>query len=257
MAPGSVHQRSIAEVATCCTNLFQECMQQEVITSWEKETLIGDQRCRFNLWASNIWVFSQDRESLDYRLRDDPRVGEIIFRIIEDIEHCLGKCVTFLQSRRAVEPYQDGDPDRKLDTIMKECTDAITLLYHLNSVVYRAVAVVNAEVFNEFRILDEEGNDIEPCLRNAFSDYIRDEFPQIDEYILRRLVSAMVTRRKRILNKRSRSEAIRVHLQETIPQPTVDIREYELRQTATLDVSPARTDQPSTTPEANDAMNRW
>ena len=63
-----------------------------MITSWEKETLIGDQRCRFILWTSNIGAFSQDRESLDYRLRDDPRVHDAIIGIIEILEHYLGKC---------------------------------------------------------------------------------------------------------------------------------------------------------------------
>ncbi|KAJ6088428.1 hypothetical protein N7486_009689 [Penicillium sp. IBT 16267x] len=51
---------------------------------------------------------------------------------------------------------------------------------------------------------DEEGNDVESCLEVVFANYIRDKFRNVDEKLLRRMVSAMILRRKRILFKRSR-----------------------------------------------------
>lgn len=55
-----------------------------------------------------------------------------------------------------------------------------------------------------FRITDEDGNDMEDCLRHYFSKALTDRFPESSESIRDRICSTMLLRRKRILYRRDR-----------------------------------------------------
>ncbi|KAI9040370.1 uncharacterized protein KD926_008327 [Aspergillus affinis] len=80
--------------------------------------------------------------------------------------------------------------------------------------------------------------------------YMRDKFPQIDEKILQRLVSATVTRRKRVLYKRHRFGGIPVNVQEPTAQPMINTTDDELPQSVPLEKPHTRTDQPGDRPQA-------
>lgn len=60
---------------------------------------------------------------------------------------------------------------------------------------------------------------MEPLLEIIFANYVRDKFRSIDDELLQRLVHAMITRRKRVLYKRSRFGNLALRVEETKPQP--------------------------------------
>lgn len=72
---------------------------------------------------------------------------------------------------------------------------------------------------------------MEPLLEIIFANYVRDKFRSIDEEILQRLVRAMVTRRKRVLYKRSRFGNLALRVKETKPRPKVQAPQTQPQQT--------------------------
>jgi hypothetical protein len=86
--------------------------------------------------------------------------------------------------------------------------------------------------------LDDEGNDVEPLLKLIFANYVRDKFRSIDDGILQRLVRAMITRRKRVLYKRSRFGNLALRVKETKPRPTVQAPQTQPQKAPATQESP-------------------
>ena len=85
----------------------------------------------------------------------------------------------------------------------------IGLLYKfLNTIRKASKESQDLRAANGFKIKDFEGNDLEAVLEERYSGNILDHFPGISEVLRRRLASAMILRRKRVLYRRSRYAAI-------------------------------------------------
>ncbi|OJK03580.1 hypothetical protein ASPACDRAFT_10380, partial [Aspergillus aculeatus ATCC 16872] len=212
---------TIAATADRCLNLFQQCLQQSASISSLEMTLVEDQLARFSLWAANIGVFAGGRASLDHRLREAQEVHEVIIGLLETLEDQVEACES-QSSDIALSSASDTSTCSRRGVVGQ-----IALLHRLSNTIRRASSEAhNAKVSTSFRIRDEEGNDVEPCLEVVFANYVRDRFRNVDEKILRRLVSAMILRRRRVLHKRSRfgHRALKVPLitspPKTIPPPT-------------------------------------
>lgn len=75
---------------------------------------------------------------------------------------------------------------------------------------------------------------MEPLLEIIFANYVRDKFRSIDEKVLQRLVRAMITRRKRVLYKRSRFGNLAVRVRQTKPRPKVQTPQTQPQQAPTI-----------------------
>ena len=81
---------TIAEHATQCNSLFHRYMViPEIVPD---PTVMDDQLARFTLWASNMDVYGPLNVSLDYRLRFNPTVVEIIHQLLDVICDTLASC---------------------------------------------------------------------------------------------------------------------------------------------------------------------
>uniref|UniRef100_A0A093VD80 Serine/threonine-protein phosphatase n=2 Tax=Talaromyces marneffei PM1 TaxID=1077442 RepID=A0A093VD80_TALMA len=212
---------------------------------------VEDQFARFSLWTANIGVFASGRASLDHRLREAQEVHEVITGLLEVLDDRIQECTSYLTS--LVEPEGDNAQEldqEKLDKHIRGLANQITLLHRLSNTIRKASSETqNAKAANTFKILDDEGNDVESLLEIIFANYVRDKFPSIDERVLQRLVRAMVTRRKRVLYKRSRFGKLALRVKETKPQPKVQAPQIQLQQTPATQNLPEAEDK-----EDNDSL---
>ena len=71
---GTIHDH-----ADACVELFNRYLRDTLSVS---KDLAEEQRARFSIWASNVGVFANVRASLDYRLRDDPDIQNMIVELL-------------------------------------------------------------------------------------------------------------------------------------------------------------------------------
>jgi hypothetical protein len=62
---------------------------QQSLIEEDTDTNFKDQLARFNSWAANIGVFADIQASLDYRLRDSPKVASMIVGVLEGLKSKL------------------------------------------------------------------------------------------------------------------------------------------------------------------------
>lgn len=79
---------------------------------------------------------------------------------------------------------------------------------------------------------------MEPLLEIILSNYVRDKFRSIDDKILQRLVRAMITRRKRVLYKRSQFGNLALRVKETKPRPKVQAPQTQPQKAPATEESP-------------------
>lgn len=89
----------------------------------------------------------------------------------------------------------------------------ISRLNKISNTIRRASRESQFEKANNFRITDEDGNNVESFLFTIFEHHINDRFPNINEGIRQRLVHAMLVRRKRILYRRHRQGIVAIQPQ--------------------------------------------
>jgi hypothetical protein len=76
---------TIAGRAQACTIRFNEVVIQANQTTSEFE----DQLARFNIWAANIGVFAEAHASLDYRVRNNPKVKDMMMQMLQGLQKKL------------------------------------------------------------------------------------------------------------------------------------------------------------------------
>lgn len=113
--------------------------------------------------------------------------------------------------------------DNDLSQGLQRISTSISLLHKFSNTIRKASkATQDTKAANSFEIIDEDGNNVEPFLKDMFTRYVLDKFPDANEQIRRRLVATMITRRKRILYRRSRYGTTRKQPQKQEPvQPQV------------------------------------
>lgn len=103
-------------------------------------------------------------------------------------------------SNRALPPINE-----RFDRALQEIVKQITILHKFSNIIRRASRETqNLKAATIFKIEDDEGNDLEPCLKSVFARYIRDRFPEVSDAIQERLANTMLLRRKRVFYRRSR-----------------------------------------------------
>lgn len=91
---------------------------------------------------------------------------------------------------------------------IQEIAAEIRRLHKISNTVLKASKEAQVVKAADFRIQDDEGNDVEQSLLGHFEHYIGGRFPDMNETIQQRLARAMLNRRKRILYRRDRYKTI-------------------------------------------------
>ncbi|KAF3019352.1 hypothetical protein E8E14_010724 [Neopestalotiopsis sp. 37M] len=215
--------RSIAEAAHDALTEFEGCLALTLSLGPKEQALIQDQVARFSLWSSTIGVFAPDRASMDYRLRDAQDTKDLVQDLLQGLCSTLTKCMSKLASWvQQMELSEMPDAagietlSRDVQKLVQRCADDIGLLHRLSNTIRKASREnQNSRAASSFRILDAEGNNMEDALHAIFLHHMEDQFPGCDDMLRRRLASAMVLRRRRILYRRSRL------IKDTIKVPSI------------------------------------
>lgn len=155
--------RTIAQNISLCRHLFERYMGMPNIVS--DPTLIDDQRARLAVWASDVDVFGPHvpNTSLEYRLRDDPALVNIIYDLLDVIyDHLISRKSLIADIRlgqvesqpdeslaivKAVDDqYSGGDQAQTNDSLITDTIGGtIKRLYELRSVIRESTATSKHE----------------------------------------------------------------------------------------------------------------
>ncbi|KAK2603358.1 hypothetical protein N8I77_009822 [Diaporthe amygdali] len=188
---------------------------------------------RLKIWAGNVGVFAYENASLDNRLRDDPDLVQVLFSMTAKLKQSLFKAVhpPLLEETddkdnevgrgRETGPISSGSSSASLSLdssaensgsndgvegqdpsaiFIKEANNVIDRLYRLATVFRKPVSSSeDAKVRELIKKLKERGQteELEDIQDHAWS-HIKTHFPQAPEFLVNRLVAAVVFRRMKI-----------------------------------------------------------
>ncbi|KAF5538687.1 hypothetical protein FPHYL_12464 [Fusarium phyllophilum] len=228
---------TVAECAQRCFESFQHCLdsasKSEKLSAPQSRlplARIDDQLARFQLWTTNIRVFSTGRDSLDYRLRGVPDVQTPVIGLLQALDFRVKTCSCLLDSMllSSDQTLTEEGLEKFLDSL-DGVSSEIALLHKITNTIRRASKdTQNSRAAEGFKIRDDEGNDAGPFLHEIFANYIHDRFPGISEEIRNRLASSMVLRRKRLLYRQEHYGKTPVQLPQTVSAPCISHPEPHL-----------------------------
>ncbi|KAL4761003.1 uncharacterized protein BDW70DRAFT_150430 [Aspergillus foveolatus] len=200
---------TISQCANICLQSFNDCLAQFHLLSPRQQSAVDDQLGRFSIWVSNIGVFAPTRGSLDYRLREAPDIQRLVRRLLRTLNDYIQQYLSQLDYVHPISDSTCGSPESvsdSLDPIVGGIAEEITLMHQLSNTIRKASRESqNVRAATSFKILDEDGNDIEQWFLDLFAlGIIQRRFPGCNETLQKRLAVAMLIRRKRILYRRSR-----------------------------------------------------
>jgi hypothetical protein len=80
-----------ASTATITSHAWACAIRFNALVSQASQTTSAfeDQLARFNIWAANIGVFAEAHASLDYRVRNSPKVKAMIMQLLQALKRKL------------------------------------------------------------------------------------------------------------------------------------------------------------------------
>ncbi|KAM0247857.1 hypothetical protein ACHAP5_003869 [Fusarium lateritium] len=185
-----------------------------------------DQIARFSIWTSNMAVFAKSKMSLDHRLRWTPQVRDLVTGLLGVLKDCIDEFAALLEklgsshlsSPRRNELLASGVFEQALLSISNE----ITLLNEISNTIRKANRKTqDAKAMGDFTMRDDDGNDIEKPLYDAWAENMLDRFPGCNETIRLRLAWTMVLRRRRIIYRRHRHSGQPFRVLQTSDKPSL------------------------------------
>ncbi|KAM6484223.1 hypothetical protein HDV62DRAFT_315358 [Trichoderma sp. SZMC 28011] len=216
---------TIRERATTCVDLFSQAILLLAQTeSSEDHNSLLDEFSRFKLWTSNIGVFADLHSSLDYRLRDFNDIKDSFIRQLITVESRLQQLLDATQQDLAKSPIkEDEDEDLGTSTPITSTTAAIfqdwnntqlsqsihqsiDWLHRLSNLVRKASFANQHKRADKFILKDEDDNDMSDTLTDYYTKLIKREFSGLQDTLVQRLAASMLTRRRRIMYRRSQQQ---------------------------------------------------
>jgi len=246
MSSDASEPETIRKNAKACLDLFSQGLQllnQSDVSDARRG--LQDEFARFQLWTSNIGVFAKLHSSLDFRLREFSDIKEPFLRQLATIESRLYQCMFLILCRapslffnaddtsvnlvnedahqtrledsideEADEPdssssnsrtssiFQDWDKAQLLQSIRQ----SIDWLHRLSNLVRKASFANQHKRADKFKLEDADKNDLVEMLTNYYAKVIKREFNGLPDTLVQRLAVSMVTRRRRIMYRRSQQQ---------------------------------------------------
>ncbi|KAL7951537.1 hypothetical protein V8C42DRAFT_304373 [Trichoderma barbatum] len=195
---------TIFDCASRCIRSFQQCLPAAASIHARESALVEDQLAKFSLWTANFKVFASGRESLDHRLREVLDIQDAIIGVLEALDYRIMSCTSILETCIPVALDKKlPTVDARLDSTLRDIAKQIALLYKFSNIIRRESRETSTpQAVTNFQVQDNEGDNLEPFLKEAFAHQVRDEFPGVGDIIQQRLVNTMFLRHKRILYRR-------------------------------------------------------
>ncbi|KAL8281897.1 hypothetical protein RB597_009562 [Gaeumannomyces tritici] len=213
-AGSSSEPPTIAKAGKQCFDLFQKCYDLGGPLDVLQKSLLEDQLTRFTIWTNMMGVFAGARASMDHRLRETPEVRDTVLSVLEGLAEHLETYSMLLQSQPKHVPESDSLGLKTLERPLRDMAGEISMLFRLSNVIRKASRESqNIKAARKFRILNGEGNDAEPLLRQRFLWHIRSQFAAdiqdpsekaAAEELTQRLASTMFLRQKRVMYRKER-----------------------------------------------------
>ncbi|KAH7142889.1 hypothetical protein B0J13DRAFT_556150 [Dactylonectria estremocensis] len=234
---------SIVLDATCVLGLFRELLSVVLSRPDDRQEPYVDignvdhQLARFNRWSGNIGVFAGGYGSLDYRLRENERIQNRVRLLLKELQECLQEALgagtsSILHNDGSVanSPSEKFDADRS--SPLSESSDSswpslsddfpdddfhiagrniqkcIDSLYSASAVLHSATHGISWDKTN-YRIKDEEGNDIDDAFASYAFQLAKFRFPEAQDAILQRIADAITRRRRNFLFRQKFQERLR------------------------------------------------
>jgi tetratricopeptide (TPR) repeat protein len=118
-------QRSLATSAIECARLFNDLSSQLLDRERETRTALSqpsieDESARYKIWAGNLGAFQRlpATSSLDYRLKESPKVATQIQELLEDLRHAMQRisAIASGESPNRVAESTDSEDDYEDDS---------------------------------------------------------------------------------------------------------------------------------------------
>ncbi|TQN69463.1 Fatty acid oxidation complex subunit alpha [Colletotrichum shisoi] len=141
-------------------------------------SMAEDQVARFSTWATAMGVFAPERASMDHRLRYAPDVRDVVDGLLESLSYRVRACSATLGS--VAENTQSEFLSAQSEGLKQSFAHIGAEISHLNKIsntIRKASKETHVQKATDFRIEDEDGNDVEPLLRRVFEHNVSDCFP--------------------------------------------------------------------------------
>lgn len=223
MSSDASEPETIRKNAKACLDLFSQGLQllnQSDVSDARRG--LQDEFARFQLWTSNIGVFAELHSSLDFRLREFSDIKEPFLRQLATIESRLyqfnedahqtrledsideeaDESDSSSSNSRTSSIFQDWDKAQLLQSIRQ----SIDWLHRLSNLVRKASFANQHKRADKFKLEDADKNDLVEMLTNYYAKVIKREFNGLPDTLVQRLAVSMVTRRRRIMYRRSQQQ---------------------------------------------------
>ncbi|KAF7904376.1 hypothetical protein EAF00_001710 [Botryotinia globosa] len=237
--PRQVPGDSIAEIARNVATVFARgrAKQLEPHLRSELENELG----RFKIWAGNLGVFAPGRASVDYRLRDDADVKEILVQMLDRLRQSTKQAMdppvileeeaeeeseknynsdSSSEDSMAISLDNESDTRSKTDdlpslhgadvvaTALNTIKDTITRLYRLSHIIKKpSSANENVKVANFIAKNEASAELVE--FQTSVRWQIEFRFPDASPTLLNRLVEAAVFRRRKLEYRERHKEKLK------------------------------------------------
>lgn len=245
---------SISRIATQCAQLLEES-QIDKTSVLHSRAKLGDVLVRFKIWAGHVGVFAPENASIDYRLRDDDDIADVLRRLLgrlkkhleqairppitEEPEHereQLESSTSSNSSTSSSELDLDSDETYSLPHIdiggqlrhdpITQADAIINYLYRLSVVISKPVSSTENDKVRRF--IAKQSDDEAATERSDFECHVRwmveeRHCPTAPKVLVDRLVTTAVFRRMKLLYRRRHREKLNQgfpHL--LIAQPTFE-----------------------------------
>ncbi|KAF7179371.1 hypothetical protein CNMCM7691_008304 [Aspergillus felis] len=191
-----------------------------------------DQLARFNIWAANLGVFAEAHASLDYRLRNSPKVKAVMMQQLQALQRKLQFALDAME--RCKEGYSENNtsvaantksddtdsesseqggsisssdssqisasvPRSNPDPLIKSAKDleaAINRLHRLATSIRSSSNRNRNLTATKFAILDENGDDISTQFESFALRIVQARFPEANPILHKRVANLILQRRK-------------------------------------------------------------
>lgn len=88
---------TIADHAQACAERFNVLASSSSSPGSLSPPAFEDQLARFRIWAANVGAFAEAHGSLDYRLRESPKIKKMMQQLLIGLERKLqrGRCIIY------------------------------------------------------------------------------------------------------------------------------------------------------------------
>lgn len=223
---------SISNAVLECVRILTPTQTDKTLSSNLRQEL-ADILVRLKIWAGNVGVFAPDNASVDYRLRDDEDLVEVVFSMMRKLKQSLYRAVhpPLLEESEdegeeeneeaVTDPVSSGSSSASLDSdssaeesdsgndleglgpsaiFIAEANNVINRLYRLAAVFRKPVSSSENAKIRGFMKKQNEKGDVEELadVEDHARCHIKAHFPQAPEFLVSRLVEAAVFRRMKI-----------------------------------------------------------